>query len=127
MPQTDLPLADLRVYRPTLAEPDDLDAFWAATLAEARAHPLEATFEPVATGLAVAPDLGRDVPRVRRVDRQGLVPSSRRTAGPLPAVVEYVGYGGGRGLPHERVLWAAAGYAHLVMDTRGQGSSWIGR
>ncbi|MGZ8528873.1 MAG: acetylxylan esterase, partial [Candidatus Limnocylindrales bacterium] len=44
--------------------------------------------------------------------------------GPLPAVVEYVGYGGGRGLPHERVLWAAAGYAHLVMDTRGQGSSW---
>jgi cephalosporin-C deacetylase len=38
--------------------------------------------------------------------------------------VEYVGYGGGRGLPHERNLWAAAGYAHLVMDTRGQGSSW---
>ena len=26
--------------------------------------------------------------------------------------------------PHERVLWAAAGYAHLVMDTRGQGSTW---
>jgi cephalosporin-C deacetylase len=38
--------------------------------------------------------------------------------------VEYVGYGGGRGLPHERFLWAAAGYAHFVMDTRGQGSTW---
>jgi cephalosporin-C deacetylase len=39
-------------------------------------------------------------------------------------VVEFVGYGGGRGLAHERILWAAAGYAHFVMDTRGQGSSW---
>jgi cephalosporin-C deacetylase len=42
----------------------------------------------------------------------------------LPAVVEYVGYGGGRGLAHERVMWAVAGYAHFVMDTRGQGSTW---
>ena len=25
---------------------------------------------------------------------------------------------------HESILWAAAGYAHLVMDTRGQGSGW---
>jgi len=47
-----------------------------------------------------------------------------QATGPLPAIVEYVGYGGGRGLPHERLLWAAAGYAHLVMDTRGQGSAW---
>jgi cephalosporin-C deacetylase len=39
-------------------------------------------------------------------------------------VVEYIGYGGGRGLAHERILWAAAGYAHVVMDTRGQGSTW---
>ena len=44
--------------------------------------------------------------------------------GRLPAVVEYVGYGGGRGLAHERLLFALAGYAHLVMDTRGQGSTW---
>jgi cephalosporin-C deacetylase len=38
-------------------------------------------------------------------------------------VVEFIGYGGGRGLVHQNVLWAAAGYAHLVMDTRGQGSA----
>ncbi len=47
--------------------------------------------------------------------------------GPIPAVVEYIGYGGGRGLAHERILWAAAGYAHFVMDTRGQGSEWARR
>src|SRR5665811_291854 len=45
-------------------------------------------------------------------------------AGLLPAVVEYNGYGGGRGLPHEHLAWAAAGYVHLFMDTRGQGSRW---
>jgi cephalosporin-C deacetylase len=53
------------------------------------------------------------------------LPAGARAAGePLPAVVEYVGYGGGRGVSHERLLWAAAGYVHLVMDTRGQGATW---
>lgn len=37
-------------------------------------------------------------------------------------MVEYIGYNGGRGLPHEYLTWSAAGYAHLVMDSRGQGS-----
>jgi cephalosporin-C deacetylase len=44
----------------------------------------------------------------------------------LPTVVEFVGYGGGRGLPHVHLLWASAGFAHFVMDTRGQGSAWGG-
>lgn len=39
-------------------------------------------------------------------------------SGPLPAVVEYAGYGRGRGLPHERLTWPTAGYAHLLMDNR---------
>jgi cephalosporin-C deacetylase len=40
-------------------------------------------------------------------------------------VVEYIGYGGGRGFPTDWLLWSSAGYAHLVMDTRGQGSNWL--
>lgn len=39
-------------------------------------------------------------------------------------VVEYLGYGRGRGKPFERLWWAAAGFAHLLMDTRGQGSQY---
>lgn len=42
----------------------------------------------------------------------------------LPAVVEYAGYGRGRGLPHERLTWVNAGYAHLLMDNRGQGDQY---
>ena len=46
------------------------------------------------------------------------------TSGPIPAVVEFLGYGGGRGLPHEKTIYAQAGFVHFVMDTRGQGSGW---
>jgi cephalosporin-C deacetylase len=48
----------------------------------------------------------------------------RQRAGRLPCVVEYIGYGGGRGFPTDWLLWSGAGYAQLVMDTRGQGSVW---
>jgi len=39
-------------------------------------------------------------------------------------VVKFIGYGGGRDLPHQHLLWPSTGRAVLVMDTRGQGSSW---
>src|SRR5262249_22155289 len=48
----------------------------------------------------------------------------RGSTRPLPCVVEYIGYGGGRGLPLDWLLFPSAGYAHFVMDTRGQGSTW---
>lgn len=124
MAQTDLPIDELRAYTPDLAVPADLDRFWSGTLAKARSHPLDARFDPVATGLTVI-----DTFDVTYAGFGGApvrawlhVPASARE--PLPAVVEYVGYGGGRGLGHEHLLWAAAGYAHFVMDTRGQGSAW---
>ncbi|HEX7474059.1 MAG TPA: acetylxylan esterase [Candidatus Limnocylindrales bacterium] len=124
MPQYDMPLAEMRAYAPPLAVPADLDGFWASTLADARAHDLAAAFAPVDSGLSVISTFdvtyaGFDGSPVRAWLH---LPAGRH--GPLPAVVEYVGYGGGRGLAHERVMWAAAGYAHLVMDTRGQGSTW---
>src|SRR5213076_2292916 len=50
----------------------------------------------------------------------------RGVSGPLPAVVEFIGYNGGRDLPGESLHWASAGYAHLHVDTRGQGSGWGG-
>jgi cephalosporin-C deacetylase len=40
-------------------------------------------------------------------------------------MLELIGYGGGRGLPADWLLWPSAGYATLVMDTRGQGSAWL--
>ena len=42
MAQLDMPLAEMRSYRPELAVPADLDQFWSATLEEALAHDLGA-------------------------------------------------------------------------------------
>lgn len=124
MALTDLTLAELWSYQPAVQEPADFDAFWTMTLAEARSHDVDARLVPVATPLTLV-----EVHDVTFAGFDGQPVRAWLTlptgaVGPLPAVVEYNGYGGGRGLAHERLIWANAGYAHLFMDTRGQGSNW---
>ncbi|MET8045770.1 acetylxylan esterase [Micromonospora sp. NPDC005215] len=121
---TDLPEEQLRDYRGVVQEPADFDDFWADTLAEARHAGWPVRAEPVATELdsidvfdvTFAGFAGQTVRAWLRV------PRGAATA--LPTVVQFAGYGGGRGHPLENLLWAAAGFAHLQMDTRGQGSGW---
>ena len=52
--QFDRPLDELRVHEPLREEPSGFDAFWQETLGEARAFPLDATFDPVAYGIKTA-------------------------------------------------------------------------
>ena len=124
MPQSDLPLDELRAYAPALSVPDDLEPFWATTLAEARRHDLRATFEPIDNHLALVSTLDASYAGFGGSTVRGWLHVPADRPGPFPAVIEFIGYGGGRGLPHERIMWATAGYAHFVMDTRGQGSTW---
>nr|WP_062331829.1 acetylxylan esterase [Herbidospora sakaeratensis] len=124
MPFSDLPLPQLRAHVSAVAEPDDFDDFWAATLSETRSHELAPVFSPVATGLTTVDvfDVAFQGWGGQPVRGWFLVPANAE--GPLPCVVRYQGYGGGRGLPHQWLYWPSAGFAHLVMDTRGQGSGW---
>jgi cephalosporin-C deacetylase len=127
MPQTDLPLEELQRYSPELPAPDDLREFWAATLDEAGTRPLDVSYRPVDPGLVTVETYdvtfsgfgGHPVRAWLHLPAPEL-----RGHGALPGVVQYQGYNGGRGLPHEHVFWASAGFAHLVVDTRGQGSGW---
>lgn len=120
----DLPLDQLKTYLPERPEPADFDAFWNRTLAEARAYPLEARFTAVETGLKLVDvyDVTFNGFGGQPIRGWFVLPAGAQTA--LPCIVEYIGYGGGRGLAHEWLGWAAAGYAHFIMDTRGQGSTW---
>ncbi|MGW2054346.1 acetylxylan esterase [Streptomyces sp. NPDC001840] len=122
----DLPLDELRSYRSRSVEPADFDDFWTTTLAEARTHDLDARFEPVATGLSTVEVYDVTFTGFGGHPVKGWFVLPAGTREPLPVVVEFVGYGGGRGLPHARLLWASAGFAHFVMDTRGQGAAWGG-
>lgn len=124
MTQFDLPVDQLRTYRSASVEPEDFDAFWTKTLDEARAHELGARFERVGTGLATVETFDVTFNGFDGQPVKGWFVVPAGTAEPLPVVVEFLGYGGGRGLPHAHLLWASAGFAHFVMDTRGQGSTW---
>ncbi|WP_338491898.1 acetylxylan esterase [Streptomyces sp. SJL17-4] len=124
MTQFDLPLDQLRTYRSASVEPEDFDAFWAKTLGEARTHALDARFEAVPTGLSTVETFDVTFAGFDGQPVKGWFVLPAGTSQPLPVVVEFLGYGGGRGLPHTHLLWASAGFAHFVMDTRGQGSGW---
>lgn len=128
MARTDLPLDELVSYRPEVAEPDDFDAFWTRTLDEARSHDLDVRSEEVDTPYRTV--TVRDVSfggfGGDRIGAWFTVPRGPGADEPLPAVVEFIGYNGGRDLPGESLRWASAGYAHLLVDTRGQGARWGG-
>lgn len=120
----DMPLEALQSYRPPLEEPTDFEAFWQATLAETRAFPLVPRFEAVDYGLRRMEVFDVTFAGYGGQPIKGWLLLPRERSGPLPCVVEYIGYGGGRGFPTEWLLWSSVGFAHLVMDTRGQGSTW---
>ncbi|MGW0769935.1 acetylxylan esterase [Streptomyces sp. NPDC002676] len=122
----DLPLDELREYRSASTEPADFDSFWGKTLQEAREHELAARFEPVEAGLATVRVYDVTFAGFGGHPVRGWLRVPTHATEPLPLVVEFIGYGGGRGLPHEKLLWASTGRAHFVMDTRGQGSGWGG-
>ncbi|MBB5789716.1 acetylxylan esterase [Jiangella mangrovi] len=123
MPLFDKPLPELREYRPERDEQPDFDDFWSRTLAEAAEFPLDPEFTPYDAALSLV-----DVYDVRfsgwgghRIAGWFLAPAG--ATAPLPTVVHYIGYGGGRGFPHDWLATAVAGFATFVMDTRGQGSN----
>jgi len=120
----DKPLSELKTYLPEREEPQDFDAFWERTLADARGHALDPIFTPVDYGLRTVDtfDVTFSGYGGQRVKGWLLLPRQREEK--LPVVVEYIGYGGGRGFPIDWLTWSSAGYAHLIMDTRGQGSAW---
>lgn len=120
----DLPLEQLRTYRPEREEPEDFNNFWTDTLLEAHRTPLEARFERVDYGLKTVETFDVTFNGYGGQPIKGWFLVPRERSGQLGAVVEFIGYGGGRGFPTEWLLWASSGYAHLVMDTRGQGSAW---
>ncbi|MFZ1769187.1 MAG: acetylxylan esterase, partial [Caldilinea sp.] len=117
----DKPLAELKTYLPEREEPRDFDAFWLRTLADARSHGLDPVFTPVDYGLRTVETFDVTFSGYGGQRIKGWLLLPRQHEGKLPAVVEYIGYGGGRGFPIDWLTWSSAGYAHLIMDTRGQG------
>ena len=77
MALVDLPLDELRAYRPPLDEPADFDAFWSSTLADSRAKRSPAVVAEVDVAPGDDPGVRRDLLRVRRPADQGVAPAPR--------------------------------------------------
>lgn len=120
----DLPLNELEKYLPERNEPKDFDLFWQNTISSSANYPLDLEITPVDYGLKLIEvfDVTYSGYQGQRIKAWLVQP--KNAAGNLPCIVEYIGYGGGRSFPYDWLVWANCGYAHLVMDTRGQGSSW---
>ena len=124
MPWYDMPLERLREYRTSTPEPDGLDAWWAGHIERARALARPPALTPHQPGLYGPVEVfdaefsGGDGDRIRGWYMR---PADAPAA---PGVVEFIGYGGGRGVPAEHLLLPALGYPVLVMDSRGQGGRW---
>ncbi|HXH36156.1 MAG TPA: acetylxylan esterase [Plantibacter sp.] len=122
-----MPLAQLQQYLPDREEAPDFDTFWADTLSSSRA-----LGQPVVRE-RTNPELANLIVEDVTFSGYGGDPIKGwfiRPAGatdPLPCIVNYIGYSGGRGLALQWTLLPSAGYAVFVMDTRGQGSgNWPG-
>jgi cephalosporin-C deacetylase len=125
MPRFDLGLDELLTYRPSVRECADFDDFWAKTLTAARSaegSASETSYAGLTPAFAITdvrfPGFGGE-PVAAWLIRPRIAVDEV-----LPGVVNFIGYGGGRGLPYGRLEWPSAGYVTLVMDTRGQGSQW---
>jgi len=121
MAMFDLGLDELQTYRPTVAEPEDFDEFWTTTLTEAAQFDLDPSFVKIDTSTPVFDTYDVTFSGFGGTRVKGWMTTPAGAEGPLPTVVEFLGYSGGRGLPFSRQLFAAAGWAHVIMDTRGQG------
>ncbi len=125
MQRLDPPLDQLREYRPALTEPNDFDDFWSQTISESRAAANGVQLDRVDTPLRTVDVFDMRFPGFGGESIAAWLVVPADTNVPLPTVVEYSPYNGGRGLPWQHLGWASSGFAHIVMDVRGQGSGWL--
>lgn len=124
MPFPDLIHPQLAAYQSQVTLPGDFHDFWSATITEARNSGGPAKLNPAPTTLKAIEVQDVTFPGFGGHPIKGWLMLPRQRQGRLPLVVQFVGYGGGRSLPHEGLHWAASGFAYFRMDTRGQGSVW---
>jgi len=119
MPSIDMPLEQMRVYKPSLYREADFESYWETTVAEAVKQPLNAELIPYDLPLRSleAYAVRFDGYKGGRLAGWYVRPAER---GSFPGVCVYHGYSGRAPRPLELVSLAAQGVCVLAMDCRGQ-------
>ncbi|MDA0745564.1 MAG: alpha/beta fold hydrolase [bacterium] len=123
MGSIDWPLDKLVSYKPEQTKQADFEAFWCGCRAESEKVAVNAEFKEVEGLLPLARvyDVGFDGVDGVRVKGWFLTPKD--VSGPLPTVVQFIGYTGGREYPHQLAPHVLNGFCAFIMDTRGQGGN----
>ena len=120
MALVDIPLEELKEYRPKLTKKDDFDNFWEETKAISDSEPLNHKMQKLDY-------IVKDVNAYKvfydgfgkaRICGYYLTP--RKGDGPFPVIMFFHGYGGNKGQINEYLKWVFLGFAVMAIDVRGQ-------
>jgi cephalosporin-C deacetylase len=123
---TDLDRTGLAAYTSAYRAPADFDEFWAKTLASAAQFELDPRIVEAETPLTTIDVFDVTFAGFGGHPVRAWLRVPRGHTGKLPGIVQFHGYGSGRGVAIDDLLWASSGYAHLIMDVRGQGGEHAG-
>ncbi|WP_245991328.1 acetylxylan esterase [Bogoriella caseilytica] len=116
-----MPLEELWRHRAPRTCPADFEDFWNQTIESARqaAQPADLRREASPVSTVLIENLTFSGYAGDPIQAQIVRPT---TSAPAPAVLQFLDYGEGAGLPGERLHWASCGYVSVIMDSRGQGT-----
>lgn len=117
------PLSELEKIQISPTKKADFAEFWGQTLATYLAHDITPKLIKIDSAIKIFDTYDVTIPGFNGDPIKGWFLSPKSLPDNSPCIVLYDGYGGGRGLLNEWLFWPSAGYATLVMDTRGQGGS----
>jgi len=122
MPLVDLPLNELKVYKPKLTKTKDFEKFWKDNIKRAEEQPLNVKAKDV--------DYFSNKVVVSKLTFDGFLDKSPITAyfikatgsnKPKPTIVSIHGYSGSKGTVSDYLGWITLGFSVLTVDIRGQG------
>jgi len=123
MPTIDWPYEKLVDYKPELTLQEDFKQFWDDELKESERVPLNEDFAEMEDSLPLARVYDASFDGADGVRVKGWFLSPLEVEKPLPAVVQFIGYTGGREYPHGLAAHVLNGFCAFIMDSRGQGGN----
>lgn len=120
MPIVDMPIEELKQYQGITPCPPDFDQFWKKALSEMNSVDPQTELIPADFQVDCADcyDLYFTGVRGARVHAKFLLPKNIQK--PVPAILQFHGYGGDSGNWWEKLSFVAEGFAVAALDCRGQ-------
>ncbi len=120
MPVIDMPVKELLQYQGRNEKPEDFDAYWDESIREMEVLGTEAEFIPAELQVRHAECYHVYFKGVGGSRVHGVYIKPKKVEKPLPAIIEFHGYGDSLRDFYSKMGWIAAGFCVAALDCRGQ-------